>query len=231
MDELPLRLEAKRELRKRLRGVRNSLPASALLRRSEAIRGLLTASPMYQQARSIGLFWPIEGRNEVDLRPLVDEARAAGKRVAFPATIEDGAEIALRFLDPDVALDLGPLGFEEPPDHAPLAPRVDLLVVPALAVDASGHRLGYGRGYYDRLLARMEPPFDSVVVAYDFQLLAEVPTTPGDVAVGWIATDRRLFRAGSEPGARFEAPEHVSTAPGATTPSGVKVIPRPLRGG
>lgn len=194
MNELPLRLEAKRELRKRLRGVRNALPAAALLRRSEAIRGLLTASSMYQQARSIGLFWPIEGRNEVDLRPLVDEARAAGKRVAFPATIEDGADIALRFLDPGVALDLGPLGFEEPPDHAPLAPRVDLLVVPALAVDASGHRLGYGRGYYDRSLALMTRA-TSVAVAFDFQLIAEIPSEPHDVPVAWVVTDRTTLRA------------------------------------
>lgn len=228
MDDLPLRLEAKRELRKRLRGVRGSLPASAVARRSEEIRRRITSSPLYRDARSLALFWPIEGRNEVDLRPLVDLARADGKRVAFPATVDEGAEIALRFLDDGASLDLGPLGFEEPPESAPLAPRVDLVLVPALAVDAAGHRIGYGRGYYDRLLARMEPPHETLAVAFDFQMLAEVPTTPGDVPVRWIATDRRFFRAGTDPGSRYEAPG-PSPGPDAPPTAGVRVIPRPGR--
>jgi 5-formyltetrahydrofolate cyclo-ligase len=227
MDDLPLRLEAKRELRKRLRGVRGSLPASAVARRSEEICRRIASSSLYRDARSLALFWPIEGRNEVDLRPLVDLARSGGKRVAFPATADEGAEIVLRFLDEGVSLDLGPLGFEEPPENAPLAPHVDLILVPALAVDASGHRIGYGRGYYDRLLARLETPHETLAVAFDFQMLAEVPTTPGDVPVRWIATDRRFFRAGTDPGSRYEAPAPLPAA--SEPPAGVRVIPRPGR--
>ncbi|MCS6902210.1 MAG: 5-formyltetrahydrofolate cyclo-ligase [Myxococcales bacterium] len=227
MDDLPLRLQAKRELRKRLRGIRSSLPASAVARRSEDIRRRIISSSLYQNAHSLALFWPIEGRNEVDLRPLVDQARSDGKRVALPATVHDGAEIALRFLDEGVSLDLGPLGFHEPPESAPLAPRIDLLVVPALAIDASGHRIGYGRGYYDRLLARMETPYESLAVAFDFQMLAEVPTTPDDVPVRWIATDRRFFRAGADPGSSYEA-SHPSLER-EEPPAGIKVITRPGR--
>lgn len=232
MEDLRLRLVVKRELRKRMRGVRNTLPASTVAARSREIARRLTALPCYTEARSVALFWPISGRNEVDLRELLDQARTSGKRVAFPATINDGAEVGMRFVDPGVQLEPGPLGFDEPPPTAPLADRVDLVVVPALAVDPRGHRIGYGRGYYDRLLTRMEPP-NSVVVAYDFQLLIEVPVTEGDVAVGWVVTDRRSFRAGEDPG---EAPAEVLGGEGeqvaveAPPPEpGVKVIARPRR--
>jgi 5-formyltetrahydrofolate cyclo-ligase len=68
-------------------------------------------------------------------------------------------------------------------------------VVPALAVDPRGHRVGYGAGFYDRTLPRFVPPAVSIAVAFDFQLAVEVPTTEGDVAVSWIVTDARELRA------------------------------------
>jgi 5-formyltetrahydrofolate cyclo-ligase len=232
MEETVLRWTVKRELRKRMRGVRNTLPATAVAQRSREIIARIEGSDLYQQARSVGLFWPIEGRNEVDLRPLLDRARGEGKLVALPATTEEGAEICLRSLEGPGQLDLGPLGFEEPPPEAPLVPRVDLLVVPALAVDPKGHRIGYGKGYYDRLLDRMEKPYTSLVVAYDFQLLVEVPVLEGDRAVEWVVTDRRMFRAGEDPGSGFEAPgsEGIQGGEGRAEEAGIRVIRRPPRG-
>ena len=70
-----------------------------------------------------------------------------------------------------------------------------MIVVPALAVDPRGHRIGYGAGYYDRTLPRFAPPAVRRAVAFDFQLVAEVPSTEGDVAVDWIVTDARALRA------------------------------------
>ncbi|HEY5239824.1 MAG TPA: 5-formyltetrahydrofolate cyclo-ligase, partial [Polyangiaceae bacterium] len=58
-----------------------------------------------------------------------------------------------------------------------------------------GHRIGYGAGYYDRALPRFAPPAVSVTVLFDFQLVAEVPTTDGDVTVDWIVTDTRVMKA------------------------------------
>ncbi len=225
MEDLHLRVAVKRELRKRMRGVRATLPAATVASWSALVAGRLATLPSFSGARLVAFFWPIEGRNEVDLRPLIEQARARGQRVAFPATAADGAEICLRELLPGASLAPGPLGFDEPPADAPLADPVDLVVVPALAVDPRGHRIGYGRGYYDRLLARMAG-VASVAVAFDFQLVIEVPATEGDVPVGEVVTDRRSFRAGDDPGL-------LSTAPPAPAPApepGVKVIPRPARG-
>lgn len=228
-----LRQAAKRELRRRMRALRKSLPASGVERRSAQIVARLAALAPVAAARKIALFWPIEGRNEVDLRALLRGLLADGRQVALPVT--DGDEIALRYIDDPDSIAPGPLGFDEPPADGVRADDVDVVIAPALAVDARGHRLGYGRGYYDRLLARLAPPA-AVVVAYDFQLIGEVPTTGGDVALGWVVTDRRAFRVGDDPG---EAPLEPfggdePPAPPAPAPEerpGVKVIARPRRPG
>ena len=109
------------------------------------------------------------------------------------------------------------------------------MIAPALAVDSRGHRLGYGRGFYDRLLATM-PGVTTVAVAYDFQLIGEVPTTEHDVALGWVVTDRRAFRAGDlDVGeAPLETlgdagPAAPGAPPGLEPRAGVKVIARPGR--
>jgi 5-formyltetrahydrofolate cyclo-ligase len=85
--------------------------------------------------------------------------------------------------------------FVEPPPDAPEAGRgdVDIVVVPALAVAANGHRLGYGAGFYDAALPDFRPPALAVVVAFDFQLLAEVPTLPHDVPCDIVVTDTRTL--------------------------------------
>jgi 5-formyltetrahydrofolate cyclo-ligase len=72
-----------------------------------------------------------------------------------------------------------------------------LVLVPALAVDPRGHRIGYGKGYYDWLLGRVVPPAFALAVAFDFQLVSEIPVAEHDRAVNLVVTDRRTFRAQS----------------------------------
>ena len=108
----------------------------------------------------------------------------------------------------DFPLTPGPWGIEEPGADAPrVAPEaIDLVVVPCLAVDAAGHRLGYGRGYYDRTLAGLGRAV-TTAVAFDFQRIAEVPSEPHDVAVTWVVTDRTTLRASpAAAGATVENP-------------------------
>ena len=87
------------------------------------------------------------------------------------------------------------LGFREPSADAPLAEHLDVVIVPALAVDGRGFRLGYGAGFYDRALPRYRPPARAVAVIFDFQLAPELPIGPHDVAVDTIVTDARLLEA------------------------------------
>ena len=92
-------------------------------------------------------------------------------------------------------------GFAEPPETAPVAQRgeIDWVVVPALAVDGTGHRIGYGGGYYDATLPDVCPPARSLVVAYDFQLLAELPAEQHDKSCDVVVTDARTVQCAREP--------------------------------
>lgn len=186
---------AKAELRKRLRGLRNTTPASACDLRSERIVQALLGLDALKPATRVALFWPIVARHEVDLRPLGEALRARGARVAYPTIDPESNVMTFRFVDAVADLEVQGYGFAEPSAHAEEATVLDAVLVPALAIDSRGHRLGYGAGYYDRTLPRFCPPAVSIVVAFDFQLLVEIPWTEGDVACDWIVTDTRVLAA------------------------------------
>jgi 5-formyltetrahydrofolate cyclo-ligase len=187
--------KVKAELRKRMRALRNTTPASICAKRSEAIVAALLDEPAVQNAGVIALFYPMEEKHEVDLRPLDAALRARGARVAYPSVDPDTREMVFREAPLDALEEQG-LGFAEPPADAPAIAVGELAVVicPALGVSPNGHRLGYGAGFYDRALAAHPEAF-AIAVAYDFQLLVELPTTEGDIACGAVITEKRRFPA------------------------------------
>ena len=188
-----LRVKVKAELRKRLRGVRKAMPVEAAVERSTKIIATLEAHPAVVAAKTIALFWPIEVRKEVDLRPFDASLRKRGVRIAYPAIDPETDVMTMRFVDDPAGLEEQGYGFAEPPPDAPLATELDVVIVPAIAVDPTGHRIGYGAGYYDRTLPKYAPPAVSIAVAYDWQLVAEVPATEHDVKVAWVVTDTRTI--------------------------------------
>jgi 5-formyltetrahydrofolate cyclo-ligase len=178
-----------------MRGLRGALPLSACGARSARIGEALL--PVLQGARSVALFWPIEERHEVDLRGTDALLRGSGVAIAYPGVDPETGAMAFRFVESPDAMEEQGFGFREPPLRAPEAPpgTLDVVVVPALAADPRGHRIGYGAGYYDRALPLYAGSAKTVTVVFDFQLLAEVPFTEGDVPVDWIVTDARTLRA------------------------------------
>ncbi|WP_441291375.1 5-formyltetrahydrofolate cyclo-ligase [Sorangium sp. KYC3313] len=193
--EAALRYRAKAELRKRARALRGSIPRDAILERSRRIQRALAELPALAAARRVALFYPIEGRNEVDLRELDPLLRARGARVAYPSVDPESRAMTFRFVEDPEAMEERGLGFREPGATDEEAAALDVIVVPALQIDARGHRIGYGAGYYDSTLPRFCPPAHAVGVVFDFQLIAEVPATPGDVPLGTIVTDARVLVA------------------------------------
>jgi 5-formyltetrahydrofolate cyclo-ligase len=191
--EVVLRYRAKSVLRKRARGLRGSLPREAVIDRSARIAARLEALPAFAAAKTVALFWPIEGRNEIDLTPLDARLREAGRRVAYPWIDAETRVMTFRFVDDPAQLVERGLGFREPPSEAEEASILDVIVVPALQIDGRGHRIGYGAGFYDRTLPRFCPPALAIGVAFDFQLIPEVPVTEGDVPVALVVTDERTI--------------------------------------
>ena len=195
-----IRRRVKAEIRKRMRGLRKTTPLSACLERSRRIVEALVQHLAADTAnrRGIALFFPIEARHEVDLRDLDRILRENGARIFYPAIDPESRVMTFKeVLDP-ASLEERGYGFSEPPNDAAVACSgdIDVIVVPALAIDEAGHRIGYGAGYYDQAIPRFAPPAVTIGVAYDYQLISEVPVTEGDVALEWIVTDRRVFRAG-----------------------------------
>jgi 5-formyltetrahydrofolate cyclo-ligase len=188
-----LAYRAKNELRKRARALRNTLPQSAITERSAKIQSRLANLPQIQAANRLALFWPIEGRNEVDLRAFAKSLQNRGAQVAFPSIDPETRLMTFRFPQTAENMEERGLGFAEPAYTDPEATELDVIIVPALGLDTSGNRLGYGAGYYDRTLPRFCPPATSIAVGFDFQLLVEVPTTEGDVPVDIVLTDERMF--------------------------------------
>lgn len=187
-----LRAKVKAELRKRLRGVRKTAPLEALGERSAKIVARLEEHPAVAAAKSVAVFFPIVARHEVDLRPFDAWLRGRGVRVAYPGIDPETNVMTFRFVEM-AALEERGFGFAEPSPDAEEAIALDVVIVPAIAIDPTGQRIGYGAGYYDRTLPRFCPPGVSIAVAYDWQVVAEVPAQPFDVPVRWVATDERLF--------------------------------------
>jgi 5-formyltetrahydrofolate cyclo-ligase len=188
-----IRVRAKRQVRQRMRSLRAAIPPAALAARSAKIVEHVVGLAAFGRARALALFWPVERLREVDLRLADARARELGKRVYYPCLIADGERLTPGFRE---VIDTATLseqgrGFAEPPDDAPVAEpgRIDLVVVPALAVSVSRHRLGYGSGFYDAVLPLFCPPAFSVVVAYSFQLLGELPVDEHDVVCDSVVTD------------------------------------------
>ncbi len=187
-----LRRRAKLALRDRMRSVREALPGIACDARSAEITKRLLALVEVERASTVLAFASI--RNEVRTQLFMQAAWEAGKRVALPRVVGD--QLRLYAVGPETVLVEGAFSVPEPPETAARVEpdEVDFALVPALAVDPRGYRIGYGGGYYDQLLPRLGAAC-TCAVAYHFQLIAEVPNLPFDVAVDFIVTDERVIHA------------------------------------
>ena len=149
-------------------------------------------SPLFKNASMLLVYAPLE--NEINLLPLALLARKCGIPVAFPRCDKENGTMQFYTLSEGQKLSPGAYGISEPPENAPLCvpDRRALCIVPALSYDLDGNRIGYGKGYYDRYLATF--PGVTVGVAYASMLLKSVPTEPHDLPVGWLFTERGVYR-------------------------------------
>lgn len=189
--ERMFRQRAKALMRRRFRGQRASIPTSAVAARSAALCARLLEAPEMASATGVALFWPIERFKEVDLRSVDASLRARDRRVAYPEIDPETRVMTFRFVDDPLSLSPCELGFFAPPASAAVATQLDVVVVPGIAFDPQGYRIGYGAGFYDQSLPTVCPPAIAIGVAFDFQLAADIPFAEHDVPVDVIITDRR----------------------------------------
>ncbi len=160
--------------------------------KSAAVVKRLLGLPEWKAAKTVMIY--AATRSEVQTRAAIEAALGAKKRVCLPAriTVEHDMEAyAVRSFD---ELLLGDLGFLEPPKRksAFVAPRdIDLMVVPGVAFDESGNRLGRGFHYYDGFLKKTTAAI--VALSFEMQIIPKVPIESHDMVVGKIVTEKRLI--------------------------------------
>jgi 5-formyltetrahydrofolate cyclo-ligase len=183
---------SKQALREEIRARLQSLTEAQRANYSVNARTLLSAQPAWQAAETILFFAPLAG--ELDIWPLVDEAIMANKSVALPyfATLLD-RYVACEIHELDRDLKVGRFGIREPADRCLQIPlnRLDFVLVPGVAFDLQGRRLGRGKGFYDRLLADLRGTICGV--AFDEQIVSELPVGPTDISVNCILTPTRFI--------------------------------------
>jgi 5-formyltetrahydrofolate cyclo-ligase len=182
----------KHRLRQSVLARRRLLSGAARHDADAAAQHRVIALPEYAAARTIALYAPVHG--EVATSLLMERALEAGKRVLYPA-VRHGA---IAFCAVRTAADFchGTYGISEPAPYC-LAEEIsgaDLVVVPGVAFDLHGHRIGYGKGYYDRALHHLEGTGRLAGLCYDFQLVESIAGEPHDVLMDMIITDTRVIR-------------------------------------
>ncbi len=178
---------AKRDLRIEIRRRVPAPGTPAHVTASVAAQERLASSAVVVAARIVGLYRPLP--SECGTGSLAAAIQSLGKEICYPA-VHAGA---LQFRRASGVFVRGALGVEEPTGPAVELTAIDLLVVPAIAVDARGQRLGRGKGFYDRTLARFAGV--SVALVFDAQLILEVPAGELDRPVQWVCTEARLLKA------------------------------------
>jgi 5,10-methenyltetrahydrofolate synthetase len=194
--------------RRRLLAAREALGAGALERARLRIDAHLErAFPGLASAR-LAFCWPIRG--EYDARPLAQGLRGRGAVTALPVVVAPGCPLEFRVWHPGVALAAGPLGIPYPADSDAITPTVILL--PVIGWDATGHRLGYGAGYFDRTLAALSPRPTPIGVGYELGRIATIHPQPWDIPMDWVVTERGVYRRDGKALAFLGAPS--AGAPG-----------------
>ncbi|MFQ5427567.1 MAG: 5-formyltetrahydrofolate cyclo-ligase [Thermodesulfobacteriota bacterium] len=187
---------AKEHLRKKLLEMRRELTFEAVWARSAIIQKNLVDSPLFKEAQKIALYSSCE--NEVLTDDIFLSASLEKKDIYYPRVFKGAME--MRFLSVSSLDELSPGAYDI---REPGAVKVeinpgelDLIVLPGVAFDTNGARLGFGKGYYDRALSDIKCPL--AALAYDFQIMDSIPREAFDVSMDYIITDKGLIRTSVE---------------------------------
>jgi 5-formyltetrahydrofolate cyclo-ligase len=195
----------KRSLRQQMLARRRSLSCDEWLTSSYLAQRNFLSLEEYALAACIALYAP--AHNEADTAEILEASFKAGKRVLYPAVCGD--RMVFRQVEGVASMERGSFGILEPCptgiDHH--ADEADLIVVPGVAFDSEGHRIGYGKGFYDRFLRHPGRTAHLVGLCHDFQLIdGNIPAEGHDIRMEIIVTDKRIVRCRGNR-SRLEGPD------------------------
>ena len=172
----------KTELRRSIRAQKRAMSSEEIDSRSAALGALFAQSEAYRNAKTIYGYLPYN--QEVRTVPMLEQALKDGKKVAVPKCYGD--EMKFIYLDDLTQVAPGYANIPEPIADEPVAQdETALVLMPGLAFDAEGHRIGYGGGFYDKFLAA-EPNHPTLALCYEFQMLPHLETEAHDIPVDYV---------------------------------------------
>jgi 5-formyltetrahydrofolate cyclo-ligase len=179
-------------LRKAILIRRLALSATEQSIAADIIQDIFLAMPEYLEAGSVALYCSVN--NEVSTERVISHSLSVGKTLFLPAV--EGDEMLFRKMSAREDLVVGRFGIKQPASCCTAADpdNIELIVVPGVGFDCSGQRIGYGKGYYDRALHRLEGKGVLTAFCYDFQVIDSLAGEPHDVKMDRIITEQRLIK-------------------------------------
>jgi 5-formyltetrahydrofolate cyclo-ligase len=186
----------KQKLRANVRTARCSIDAAKRRDAAVSVSERLLALPETVRARLVLTY--SASPEELDPHPAVEVLRMRGVSIAYPR-IDAPGRLEAHVIGSEEDLEPGAFGVSEPTASAPVAPlrAVDIVIVPGIAFDPACARIGYGGGYYDRLLARLDPRCTLIGIAFDEQVVERIPVEPHDVALDFVVTPSHVLGSGA----------------------------------
>lgn len=188
-------MENKKDLRKRILSIRNNMKDEESAEKSAVIMEKLTAMDIYKDSKVVFVY--MDFNHEVETMNLIKKMLLEKKKVVIPYTDTVNTVIIpseLKSIEDDLVK--CKFGYYEPAGDKikTVKPEeFDLVVVPGVVFDKNLNRIGFGKGYYDRILGRLKEGARAVAVAYDFQVLDEVPSEEHDVKMDMIITEKNIY--------------------------------------
>ncbi len=180
-------METKKNIRKTVYGRRAEVTDAEILKMSQIIAEKVTASDAFCRAKRIYCY--VDYNHEVCTRPLIEAAWKAGKAVAVPKTV--GSDLLFYRLESYSQLAPGYFQIPEPVEGELVDWKDALMIMPGVAFDRMGHRIGYGGGFYDRFLEHH--PLQRIAIAFEFQIFEEVPAEKTDLAPDAVYTETHIY--------------------------------------
>lgn len=182
-------MQEKKDIRKEILDKRLALPKEELYQKSEIICNTFLKLDQYQKSDLIYIY--MDFKNEVMTKRIIEDAHQNGKKVAIPKV--EGDRIIFYYLENNQKeLEEGYFGIREPQIAKPVTNSKGIMVVPGIAFDEYGYRIGYGKGFYDRYLHENDI-FQKISLVLELQMVEKVPSDKHDIPVDMIVTEERVI--------------------------------------
>ena len=183
----------KYQIREEILRIRNSLSETEIVSSSNIISDKVISTKEFKKAQSIGTYYPI--RSEVKTFEIIKYALATKKTIGLPRIIDSNRIAFFKIMEnsfEDIKLTKGKYGILENLMSDSIVEEMDLLIIPGIAFDLQGNRIGYGKGYYDRFLSTRKVSY-IMGLAFENQIIKKIPTTENDIPVDVLVTENRII--------------------------------------